>query len=977
MKTRDMYSLRPLVGAILIASVSAHSRAQPVTWDGDAGDGFWVTDANWDTDTVPGSSNEVLIPSDAGAVQIILSSELCASLSCLSSLRLSAGSIEVLGNSDVTNMVFEDGFVPTVTTGGAFTISGSSTCQLGQAKGTGSFSNAGNFDAQQFGFTSINGGNTGTWNVTIPGGYIALDGTTSFDNSGSISLLNDSQISGTGTLNNTGAIRRNGGQGFATILTRYNQSGSGALIAEGQGANLSLEGDAWNISAGSISVSNNAVINLAGSDITATRSFSPATITGTGTVALFPQNATINWPGTTESLVNGGGLQLFSGTINLTGSLSNKGLLEGRGAFVSGSGSFTNAPAGTIIVPSGNGFDLSMNATNSGTITVQGSLFLDNNAMLSHDGGTITLHDQSEISTLTGLMPGTISAGSSIELVDNGSSGAQASISARLRTTSGGIVRAINGTLTIHGGGEFAGGTFSLLAMSTTTKLLIEGNSSTLFTITGDTKLDTPAGLHIADYHIGSNTFGPTLSFAQGKKMTIEDGACVYLNNGLLTGTGSLVNFGNFTWFGGNIENTIDQNELMNIEIGVSKTLKGTINNYGSLINYVIQRGSIGIDGGTINNSGQWSMSSGSSIFAQGNGGAFFNTGHLVANDPNGLTQIISCDLSNTGAVEVVSGHLAFTGSVLQLSQTDGTLTGGSWKAAAGSSISFPRSLVRFNGPGTLIGGTSEFPDMPTLTGMGQQASAELLDSNFNTDLTISEGSDLRAKGDVNINGKYSSTGGSTTTIEPGAKIQASGGMEVGELDSAADDINPIVVIARDGVPAPSIVTPLLELWGGIRVGQTGNSLVGMQGDLLMHPLSRVHIKVMGNSSDHLHIEGHATLAGILSIDASEASFAQGQTLVALSATAGISGLPDQVLVYGLPIGQGYDAVVVGNELRIIGTLACPADLSDDGQLNFFDVSAFLSAFAAQDPIADFTNDGSFNFFDVSAFLTAFGAGCP
>ncbi|MEZ6164169.1 MAG: GC-type dockerin domain-anchored protein [Phycisphaerales bacterium] len=55
----------------------------------------------------------------------------------------------------------------------------------------------------------------------------------------------------------------------------------------------------------------------------------------------------------------------------------------------------------------------------------------------------------------------------------------------------------------------------------------------------------------------------------------------------------------------------------------------------------------------------------------------------------------------------------------------------------------------------------------------------------------------------------------------------------------------------------------------------------------------------------------------------------------------------------------------------------CPADLNDDGQLNFFDVSAFLVAYNAMDPLADFTGDGLFNFFDVSAFLTEYIAGCP
>jgi FG-GAP repeat protein len=55
----------------------------------------------------------------------------------------------------------------------------------------------------------------------------------------------------------------------------------------------------------------------------------------------------------------------------------------------------------------------------------------------------------------------------------------------------------------------------------------------------------------------------------------------------------------------------------------------------------------------------------------------------------------------------------------------------------------------------------------------------------------------------------------------------------------------------------------------------------------------------------------------------------------------------------------------------------CSADLNGDGVLDLFDVSAFLSAFSAQDPIADFTGDGLFDFFDVQAFLNAYAAGCP
>jgi subtilisin family serine protease len=55
----------------------------------------------------------------------------------------------------------------------------------------------------------------------------------------------------------------------------------------------------------------------------------------------------------------------------------------------------------------------------------------------------------------------------------------------------------------------------------------------------------------------------------------------------------------------------------------------------------------------------------------------------------------------------------------------------------------------------------------------------------------------------------------------------------------------------------------------------------------------------------------------------------------------------------------------------------CSADLTGDGLINFFDVSAFLTAYNANDPAADFNGDGLYNFFDVSAFLADYNAGCP
>lgn len=65
--------------------------------------------------------------------------------------------------------------------------------------------------------------------------------------------------------------------------------------------------------------------------------------------------------------------------------------------------------------------------------------------------------------------------------------------------------------------------------------------------------------------------------------------------------------------------------------------------------------------------------------------------------------------------------------------------------------------------------------------------------------------------------------------------------------------------------------------------------------------------------------------------------------------------------------------------ITLISDAACStADLAEPfEELNFFDVSAFISGFTASDPATDLNNDGEFNFFDVSEFLTIFSAGCP
>ncbi|MBO6738230.1 MAG: hypothetical protein JJ916_00045 [Phycisphaerales bacterium] len=56
----------------------------------------------------------------------------------------------------------------------------------------------------------------------------------------------------------------------------------------------------------------------------------------------------------------------------------------------------------------------------------------------------------------------------------------------------------------------------------------------------------------------------------------------------------------------------------------------------------------------------------------------------------------------------------------------------------------------------------------------------------------------------------------------------------------------------------------------------------------------------------------------------------------------------------------------------------CDVDFAEPfGELDFFDVSTFITLYNAQDPAADLNQDGNNSFFDVSLFIQAFNAGCP
>jgi hypothetical protein len=71
------------------------------------------------------------------------------------------------------------------------------------------------------------------------------------------------------------------------------------------------------------------------------------------------------------------------------------------------------------------------------------------------------------------------------------------------------------------------------------------------------------------------------------------------------------------------------------------------------------------------------------------------------------------------------------------------------------------------------------------------------------------------------------------------------------------------------------------------------------------------------------------------------------------------------------------DGIIIDDVQFAIEAPDCRPDLNNDGNLDFFDVAAFLSGFSIADPVTDWNNDTFFDFFDVAAFLADFAAGCP
>jgi T5SS/PEP-CTERM-associated repeat protein len=153
-----------------------------------------------------------------------------------------------------------------------------------------------------------------------------------------------------------------------------------------------------------------------------------------------------------------------------------------------------------------------------------------------------------------------------------------------------------------------------------------------------------------------------------------------------------------------------------------------------------------------------------------------------------------------------------------------------------------------------------------------------------------------------------------------------------------------------------------------------GTGTMTVTGNFTQQLFGSLNIEIGGPNAgadyDQLAVNGLSTLGGALNVSLINGyNPANGQFVIFQGGT--VSGaFAVENLPAGFTISYEADRVVIS-----IGGV-CEADFNNDGLLDFFDVLAFLDAFATGNAQADLNSDGLFDFFDVLAFLNLWSAGC-
>ena len=434
------------------------------------------------------------------------------------------------------------------------------------------------------------------------------------------------------------------------------------------------------------------------------------------------------------------------------------------------------------------------NLTVGGTLNNAGSFDLQGNVSISSGGGSASFEN-------TGSFLKSSGAGTSEVAIDFNNSG-NAEVDAGTLKLSGGGSSSGSFSASASATLEFGAGTHTLGASSSitaTTVVFSAGieNIDGSYDVAGTTTV-SGGTVHLtgavpsAWTSLGISSGNLDLSNSAGS----QDTAALTLSGGTLSGTSTLNVSGLVTWTGG----VMSGSGTTNANGGAS--LAGTTKNLTRTLNIAVAQaanwtaGNI-INGGILNNAGNFNVSASLSMTSGGGNPAVSNTGDFKNTSVAGTTNI-GVVFNNNGTVEITSGTLKLSGG----GNSDGSFTdsgsatlefgAGTHALSAASSIAGP-AVVFSAGTATIAGSynvttsTTVSGGTAHLTGGVPNAGATLSITSGTLDISNTEGTldtgaltlssgTLSGSSTLNVIGLVTWTGGSmsgsgTTNANGGASL--------------------------------------------------------------------------------------------------------------------------------------------------------------------------------------------------------------
>jgi len=706
--------IRVLVRAVVLSAMVACSSSTfcaTVTWDA-GGDGIsWSSPANWDTNSLPTASDDVIMANVGGLNVLVDVTTTVNSMTVHNGkqVQVDVGQVLTLNNASTVNSGGALGFNGAdLTVNGALTVNGVLNVYGGTLGGSGTLAINGGATmivliTANTPVISVPTSNAGTiiyLDSGSPGPNFIFSGAT-LTNTGIIDIQTDQGIDpglGSPILNNNsgGVIKKTVGSGTATITFPVDNQAGGTIQV--QSGILSLDGGGTG--SGTYSISAGKVLHLGGGTLSLTGS---PTFSGTGSLVI--AGGTLN-AGAGVTL-NNVGLRP-GGTITGTGAVDVSGSFEWYGGTITGIGprvlTSTSVPSigclfGNCLLD-GAALQLQASATFSAPF----------NALVFANGASLTI-DSGETLAFTNDGDITNGGGAASSITNNGT--------IRKTTTAGtstiGVPVTLSGTSTVDidtGTLQFGGG--ATVAAGAT----LDIDAGRTLEVTGGVFLFNSGTVSMpgsGDFKVSAGTLRvPTSITATIPNVTLE-------GSGIIDGGGTLVLSGTSTWSGGTMGSAtapggitrIDSGNTLNVTATGAKSLTqlrqllngGTVSYGATSPNSLTMSGN-----GKITNNGTLDLSPAAVINLSGS--ALIENNGTINKNGFGASQIFTpLDNNAGGTVSVNASTLALSGG--------GTERGAFTVAAGANLILGPGPAFTMlgsptvSGPGTLTLHTLDVGDGP------------------------------------------------------------------------------------------------------------------------------------------------------------------------------------------------------------------------------------------------------------------------